>query len=605
MLREFTKNTKKYFMAIAIILAFSQSVYAVTSYDNSIGLSGSTSILDMNTTQPASDEVLKLKNASGITKSDAKITISLRDSDVRQVLRMIADKANINIIFHESVEGKVTLDLKNVTLNEAFHYVLSTCELNYYLEDKTVIIATSEAAKESSFAKQILASFPIKYVNASNVALFLNDNVYGKNVTGISGNKIATSNPRTNEVLIFGTKSDIEVAKKVITKLDTKPVMTHFRVTHTTPKQMADFICKSLFADGEGAEGEDAAKTDSELLGLTLGGGSVACIAKVDEAGSDGAVFKAQPATIVYMEQAGQVGIFGGSYEQAKMVQDFIALHDKKQTMAFLELNIVELNESGSNTLDAVWNINTPFVNFGFNKNTGIILGNMNILSVKDGEWKFLQSSNPAENANISTTIAWLIKDGKGRTIANPKIMATNGQKSVIDLTSDYVESVTTQYQTGTMTSQAIAQKTYNIANDNGIKIELTPFISPEGYVSLNIKPEYASIKQKIYDTTSGESANENDIVATLLQRRDLELNNIRVKDGETLILAGFVTENETQTTSKFPVLGDLPLIGALFRSSVKELSKEEMIIMITPHIVYGEDDMKRIEQKSNSNIQL
>ncbi len=599
MLKEIRKTGYRYILALIILLSVNQNTMAVT---NNIGLSGSASILDLSTSAPDVETNVKLKNSNNITNSKRTITISLRDSDIKQVLRMIADKAGMNIIFHESVsDKKVTLDLKNVTLDEAFNFVLSTGELNYYVEDKTIIVASADATQTSSFAKQYLTTFPIKYVNASSVASFLNDNVYSSGLKGLSNIKIATSNPRTNEVMIFGTKTDSDVARKVIAKLDTKPLMNNFKVVHTTPKQMADFICKSLFADQDSPEGEDEADSDSEVLELSIGGGSVACKAKIeDEGGSDdgNAIFKSQPATIIYMEQAGEVGIYGGSYEQAKMVEDFIARHDKKQTMAFIELNIIELNETGSNEFNTAWNIATPFANLNFTKDGGLGFGTINVLSASSAGWNWLQTNEGGVNAAL--TLNWLIKDGKGRSIANPKIMTTNGQKSTIDLTSDYVSKVTTQTSTNTLTSQPIITKTYDVANDNGLKIEITPFISPEGYVSMNIKPEYAAIKQKIYGTSSA-SPDDSDLVATLLQRRDLELNNIRIKDGETLILAGFVSEAETQTSTKFPILGDLPLIGSLFRSSNKELTKEEMVIMITPHIVYGDDHY----DSSNSNIQL
>ena len=78
----------------------------------------------------------------------------------------------------------------------------------------------------------------------------------------------------------------------------------------------------------------------------------------------------------------------------------------------------------------------------------------------------------------------------------------------------------------------------------------------------------------------------QNEIQATLLQRRDLELKNVRVRDSETLVLAGLIKENEQQTTKKMPILSDLPFIGSFFRSSTNNKSKEELVIVVTPHII-------------------
>ena len=181
----------------------------------------------------------------------------------------------------------------------------------------------------------------------------------------------------------------------------------------------------------------------------------------------------------------------------------------------------------------------------------------------------------------------YLIENRKARVLANPKILITNGQESLIDLTQDYVEKVTAEYLTSTATGGAgtgTAQKNYTIGEDLGIKVALTPFISPEGYVTLNIKPEYSTVAEQIY--SQGEVMGVLDLAATLLSRRNLDLKNIRIKDGETLVLGGMIQETEQKTVTKIPVLGDLPLIGAAFRSTSTKKAKSELVIMITPKII-------------------
>ena len=127
------------------------------------------------------------------------------------------------------------------------------------------------------------------------------------------------------------------------------------------------------------------------------------------------------------------------------------------------------------------------------------------------------------------------------------------------------------------------------------MKIEIIPFISQDGYVSLNMTPSFSTIKAQEY-TNDAEVKGEKIIAATLLQRRNLKLNNLRVKDGETLVIAGLIKESEKQTVTKLPVLGDLPLLGVFFRSSTNAKSKEELVIMVTPHIVYSEEQIKDIK---------
>ena len=68
-------------------------------------------------------------------------------------------------------------------------------------------------------------------------------------------------------------------------------------------------------------------------------------------------------------------------------------------------------------------------------------------------------------------------------------------------------------------------------------------------------------------------------------------MKNVRIKDGETLVIGGLISEEEQKTVGKVPVLGDIPLIGTLFRSTTSEKKKNEMVIMITPKIITDTED--------------
>jgi type IV pilus assembly protein PilQ len=187
----------------------------------------------------------------------------------------------------------------------------------------------------------------------------------------------------------------------------------------------------------------------------------------------------------------------------------------------------------------------------------------------------------------------YILDNGKGRMVANPKILITNGQESVIDLTSDYVKTVKSEILQ-TVGGFGATQRTYEIGTDMGLKINITPFISPDGYVSLNITPDYATLKGTI--EVLNPQTEVSDLVATLLQRRNLDLKNVRIKDGDTLVIGGMLEEIEKQTVKKIPFLGDIPLLGMMFRSTTNSKSKSEMVIMITPKIITDNEDATSTE---------
>ena len=97
-----------------------------------------------------------------LTDKNERITLSLRDSDLKQVLRMFADKAGMNIVFHNSVKGKVTLDLVNMPINEAFDLVLQIGGLNYYTQNNTLVVIAKTSNDNAAFSKQEMMVFPVK-----------------------------------------------------------------------------------------------------------------------------------------------------------------------------------------------------------------------------------------------------------------------------------------------------------------------------------------------------------------------------------------------------------------------------------------------------------
>lgn len=568
----------------------------------------SSPLLNLNSDEAKGFEAsFNLDNNVIISNSNAKINLSLRDSDLKQTLRMLADKAKLNIVFDKSVEGKITLDFKDIKLNDAFVAIFKSCQLTYVKDGNTITVMKLESAKDFAYVRKNMTVLPIKYVSSESVATFLNDNLYKSNIFGLSTKPIVTSNPRTNQIIVFGNDGDVQAIKRILPILDTKPLINSFKVSHTTPKEMANLICDSLFYDVKTVTGLSKDESgDGDDKKVVVGGGVVACRDTSENSASESedegiSTFKANPLTITYFPDQGTIGTYGGSVEQIEVVKDFIKTHDKKQLMAYVELSVIELNESGSKDFSNTWDLWTPFISIGFSPSSGLhtessspffLMGNKYPVTTKKSTgdtFEDIEYVHKSNNKALVYQLQYLIENGNGRVLTNPKIMVTNGKEAIIDLTSDYVKTVTSQVLQSSSSITSAVQRTYEIGNDNGMMIKITPFISPDGYVSMNIVPEFATIKEQI--TTASETGSGTDIQATLLQRRDLELKNIRIKDGETLVLAGLIQEKETQTVKKMPVLSDLPFIGVFFRGNTTSKSKEELVVLVTPHIIKDSQD--------------
>ena len=366
---------------------------------------------------------------------------------------------------------------------------------------------------------------------------------------------------------------------------------------------MADMICTQLLPtiiDANSMKKSSSGQITGAAAGgsskMSIGGGEVACgysssvKAKTSGKGKSVIDFESLPLMaleVAYSAGLGTINVMGATPHQFAMIEEFIRRNDKKEPQAYLEVSIIELSEQGSRTFDNVWAFYSKNFSATFDAGGGIKTNPMYLID--HGHYREeIENLAPGEHirGGLIWAINYLVENKKGRVVANPRILITNAEESTIDLTSDYVKTVTSQVVQGVQ--QATSQKDYEIGDDNGIKVEITPFISPDGYVTLDITPDYATIKSQEFATND---IGERELVATLLQRRNLELKKVRIKDGETLIIGGMLREEETKTVSKIPFLGDIPYLGALFRSTSTNKSKEEMIIMITPKIITDNED--------------
>ncbi|MDD5134194.1 MAG: hypothetical protein PHP01_02130 [Phycisphaerae bacterium] len=167
--------------------------------------------------------------------------------------------------------------------------------------------------------------------------------------------------------------------------------------------------------------------------------------------------------------------------------------------------------------------------------------------------------------------------------LANPKIMALNKQAGYINIGEErgYTAS-TTQGQTTTTSVDFLI---------SGTIPKFRPFICEDGYIRMEINPELS--------TGTVLDANGNLPLKTVTQVK----SNIMVKDGRTIIIGGLFKEELTNTDVQVPVVGDLPIIGNLFKSTRDANIRTELIVLITPHIINTPDDLAAESARKQQDI--
>ncbi len=174
----------------------------------------------------------------------------------------------------------------------------------------------------------------------------------------------------------------------------------------------------------------------------------------------------------------------------------------------------------------------------------------------------------------LSTLQAQIIS-GNGKILTDPTLVVQEGQKSTVNLTQDVFGGFKINSVAGTGATTSTREP---IIKQAGLSLEiLVTRIDDNGFISVGVAPTVSSIGSTL-TTADGDIA--------LLQSRTINSGDIRLRDGQTLILSGIIQESERTSVSKVPILGDLPILGALFRSTNKTNQRQEVVVLLTPQIL-------------------
>ena len=171
-------------------------------------------------------------------------------------------------------------------------------------------------------------------------------------------------------------------------------------------------------------------------------------------------------------------------------------------------------------------------------------------------------------SVDLAASLQALVTSGKARIRANPHLVTLNGHTAEIGLTKDQYFVINTGnnqlYQYNTL--QAIS---------SGIKLEITPFASDSGEITVKVAPEVGDVV----------GAGNNGLPE--INKRTAN-TTVRVYDGETFTIGGLDVQSDKNVRRKIPLLGDLPILGYFFRYDEQQSRDTEVIIFVTPHIIKG-----------------
>lgn len=178
------------------------------------------------------------------------------------------------------------------------------------------------------------------------------------------------------------------------------------------------------------------------------------------------------------------------------------------------------------------------------------------------------------------------VSEGNAKVLTDPTLIVQEGQSARVSLTEEVVAEFSSDVDVSEDGSTTV---TLDIETEQaGLVLQIdVDRIDDNGFVTLSVAPSITAPVDTVTVDIEGGIASP---FVTLLSERELASGLIRVRDGQTLLLTGIIQETDRSEATKVPILGDLPLLGALFRSTRRENERLELIVMLTPQILDDSD---------------
>jgi len=481
-----------------------------------------------------------------------------RESNIQDILLAFSKESEYNIVIDPELVGKVTIDLKRVTLREALDSILSPLGWAYHIEGNFIKIKRPQM--ESRF-------FTLNYL-----------------ATRRSGKREIHAS--TGGGLQTGTLQGTQASP------GSQGARTGFSdLISVDEMDLWKEIQKSLEAIIFGSVDEKAKEVSSEAEKTAW--------TRVDGTGKKLIVNKSTGVILVtdYPVHLNKVASYLETIEGSSQRQVTI------QAKIF-EVILSDENKEGINwkvieglprSVNLSWGLTNkagttgfPGVSGGFalgDTTTGTTIQTPGTFRVRPYGGLFAIGAGGTDVA-LSDIMQAIAEQGDIKVLSSPTISTLNNQKAIIRVGNQDVFFITGAIATQTTVTQIIQPMTIDV----GIILDVTPQISEDGTIMMNIHP---SITEK----TGEKVTPDGKTTFPLLSVRETD-TTVRVKDGQTIIIAGLMQEKNEDTYIGVPVLHSIPFLGGIFRYRSEKKRTAELVIMITPTLQVG----KRVEDFTNKS---
>ncbi|MFH1790702.1 MAG: secretin N-terminal domain-containing protein [Candidatus Omnitrophota bacterium] len=466
-------------------------------------------------------------------KLSRDISLDLRDMNVVDVYKFLAVKGGFNISISKNIEGRVTLFLNSVSIGDALDIISLANNLGYEVMGGNTIYVMTEAEYVSMFGRKFSDKTQLKvvYLKYAKPAYILEAL---KNIKSDLGKVVIDED--TGSVVMVDTPNKIIEMEKAIEKMDHPLETKMYDLKYASAEDIAQKLKDKLEAKAVGTVSADAR--------------------------SNRLIVRAFP-------------------ERIKEVDEIVEAFDKKTKAVLIETRILKVTLNPSFDMGIDWALvleSAPEAKLRTLSMTGVFPISSAITTAIGEAIGVISAGDFGGLDSITSTIKMLKQVSETKVLANPRLMVLNNKEARIHI-GDKLAYVTTT-TIGTGDSQRVNEEIHYI--DVGVQFKVTPTINDDGYITMQIRPEISS---KADELTTPQGAKIPLINSTLVE------SFVIVKDGETIIIGGLRKDDITRSRRGIPYLMDAPWIGKLFENYSDDITKTEIVILLTPHVVTGDEN--------------
>ncbi|MFM1821871.1 MAG: hypothetical protein RI967_137 [Planctomycetota bacterium] len=362
-----------------------------------------------------------------------------------------------------------------------------------------------------------------------------------------------TVDDRTNSLLVSGTPTYLELVEKVVSELDEHEANERETFAYKLKNATATEVARVV---------NEFVSEDQRKILATLSAEELPSASKLLE----------REVTVVGDSKSNTV-LVNASPKYLEKVREIIEELDIDPPQVLIQVLLAEVS------LDATESLGAEFGRARISE-TDLVAGMGNLPGIGGRAGTALLGSlfsnsgtpNVAIGAeDFELLINALASQSRVQVLSNPSVMVENNSEGFIQVgeTIRLPDSVS---------FSAAGQQSSVTPEDIGILLRVTPSINPEGFVRMEIEPEISRLSLQ----TTQISENFNSPVVT----RRRANTTVTVKDGQTVVIGGLISDRFERVDKKIPLLGDIPVVGALFRQFKENSSKTELLIVLTPHVV-------------------